>query len=139
MLAKKYDYKESEEKWLKYWEDQKINEFKIDQRKLYSIDTPPPTVSGSIHIGHVFSYSQAEMIARYKRLCGFNVYYPFGFDDNGYRVGYGKGFYDKLICDCNSNLLKIGFSFFAPVNIEDVNEFDKKLDFCITPDRIFQF
>ena len=62
-----------------------------------------------------------------------------GFDDNGYRVGYGKGFYDKLICDCNSNLLKIGFSFFAPVNIEDVNEFDKKLDFCITPDRIFQF
>lgn len=83
MLAKKYDYKESEEKWLKYWENQKINEFKIDQRMLFSIDTPPPTVSGSIHIGHVFSYSQAEMIARYKRLCGFNVYYPFGFDDNG--------------------------------------------------------
>ena len=50
---------------------------------MYSIDTPPPTVNGKIHIGHIFSYSQAEMIARYKRLRGYNVFYPFGFDDNG--------------------------------------------------------
>ena len=74
---------EKEEKWLKYWEDNKIYEFKRDDRKVYSIDTPPPTVNGKIHIGHLFSYSQAEMIARYKRLRGFNVFYPFGFDDNG--------------------------------------------------------
>ena len=52
-------------------------------REVYSIDTPPPTVNGKIHIGHIFSYSQAEMIARYKRLRGYNVFYPFGFDDNG--------------------------------------------------------
>ena len=50
---------------------------------MYSIDTPPPTVSGSLHIGHLFSYAQAEMIARFHRMQGENVYYPFGFDDNG--------------------------------------------------------
>ena len=83
MLDKKYNAKEKEAKWLNYWQENKIYEFKPDKRKIYSIDTPPPTVSGSIHIGHIFSYSQTEMIARYKRLRGYNVFYPFGFDDNG--------------------------------------------------------
>lgn len=83
MLDKKYDAKEKEGKWLKYWQDNNIYEFKPDQREIYSIDTPPPTVSGNIHIGHIFSYSQTEMMARYKRLRGYNVFYPFGFDDNG--------------------------------------------------------
>ena len=83
MLDKKYNSLEKEEKWLNYWKENKIYEFKPDQRKVYSIDTPPPTVNGKIHIGHIFSYSQAEMIARYKRIRGYNVFYPFGFDDNG--------------------------------------------------------
>ena len=83
MLDKKYNSKEKEEKWLNYWKDNKIYEFKLDNREIYSIDTPPPTVNGKIHMGHIFSYSQTEMIARYKRLRGYNVYYPFGFDDNG--------------------------------------------------------
>lgn len=83
MLDKKYNSLEKEEKWLNYWKENKIYEFKLDQRKIYSIDTPPPTVNGKIHIGHIFSYSQAEMIARYKRISGYNVFYPFGFDDNG--------------------------------------------------------
>jgi valyl-tRNA synthetase len=83
MLDKKYNALEKEEKWLNYWKENKIYEFKPDQRKVYSIDTPPPTVNGKIHIGHIFSYSQAEMIARYKRISGYNVFYPFGFDDNG--------------------------------------------------------
>jgi len=83
MLDKKYDFKEKEIKWMDYWKDNNIYEFKQDQREVYSIDTPPPTVNGKIHIGHIFSYSQAEMIARYKRLRGYNVFYPFGFDDNG--------------------------------------------------------
>ena len=83
MLDKKYDFKEKEIKWMNYWKDNKIFEFRFDNRELYSIDTPPPTVNGKIHMGHIFSYSQAEMIARYKRLCGYNVFYPFGFDDNG--------------------------------------------------------
>ncbi len=83
MLDKKYNSLEKEEKWLNYWKENKIYDFKIDNREVYSIDTPPPTVNGKIHIGHIFSYSQAEMIARYKRLRGYNVFYPFGFDDNG--------------------------------------------------------
>lgn len=83
MLDKKYNASEKEEKWLNYWKENKIYEFKKDGRKVYSIDTPPPTVNGKIHIGHIFSYSQTEMLARYKRLRGYNIFYPFGFDDNG--------------------------------------------------------
>ena len=83
MLDKKYNFKEKEKKWMNYWKDNNIYEFKKDEREIYSIDTPPPTVNGKIHMGHIFSYTQTEMIARYKRLRGFNVFYPFGFDDNG--------------------------------------------------------
>lgn len=83
MLDKKYNAQEKEQKWLNYWNENKIYEFKKDGRKIFSIDTPPPTVNGKIHIGHIFSYSQTEMIARYKRLRGYNIFYPFGFDDNG--------------------------------------------------------
>ena len=83
MLDKKYNALEKEAKWLNYWKENKIYKFVPDKRKIYSIDTPPPTVNGKIHIGHIFSYSQAEMIARYKRIRGYNVFYPFGFDDNG--------------------------------------------------------
>lgn len=83
MLDKKYNSLEKEEKWRKYWEENGIYDFKKDGRKVFSIDTPPPTVSGNIHIGHIFSFSQAEMLMRYKRLCGYNTFYPFGFDDNG--------------------------------------------------------
>ncbi len=75
---------EIERKWLGYWEKEKI--YKFDQKsknKIYSIDTPPPTVSGEMHIGHAFSYSQQDFIARYKRMRSFNVFYPFGTDDNG--------------------------------------------------------
>ncbi|MBU2477397.1 valine--tRNA ligase, partial [Candidatus Micrarchaeota archaeon] len=81
-LAKKYNPKESEKKWSDYWEKEKLFQFKPG-KKIYSIDTPPPTISGTIHIGHAFSYAQAEFIARYKRMKGFSVFYPFGFDDNG--------------------------------------------------------
>ena len=74
---------ELEKKWLSYWEKEKVYSFKSDKKKVYSIDTPPPTVSGNMHIGHAFSYSQEDFIARYKRMSGFNVFYPFGTDDNG--------------------------------------------------------
>ena len=83
MLDKKYNAQEKEIKWLNYWNENKVYEFKPDQKEVFSIDTPPPTVNGKIHIGHIFSYSQTEMIARYKRLRGYNIFYPFGFDDNG--------------------------------------------------------
>ena len=83
MLDKKYNAEEKENKWLNYWKENKVYEFKPDKREVFSIDTPPPTVNGKIHIGHIFSYTQTEMIARYKRLRGYNIFYPFGFDDNG--------------------------------------------------------
>ncbi len=83
MLDKKYNASEKEMKWLKYWQENRVYDFKPDKRKIFSIDTPPPTVNGKIHIGHIFSYSQTEMIARYKRLRGYNIFYPFGFEDNG--------------------------------------------------------
>ncbi|MBI4141465.1 valine--tRNA ligase [Candidatus Woesearchaeota archaeon] len=83
-MPDKYNPQESEQKWLTYWEQEKIFAFDPEAKgKIYSIDTPPPTVSGKMHIGHAFSYTQQDIIARYKRLRGFNVFYPFGTDDNG--------------------------------------------------------
>ena len=83
-LEARYDAKQSEPKWQQFWEEKQL--FKYDrnsEKEAYSIDTPPPTVSGKLHIGHVFSYTQTEIIARYQRMLGKNVMYPFGFDDNG--------------------------------------------------------
>ncbi|MBS3088712.1 valine--tRNA ligase [Candidatus Pacearchaeota archaeon] len=78
------DLKSIEKKWAEYWEKEKIFKFNPKTgKKIYSIDTPPPTVSGEMHIGHAYSYSQEDFIARYKRMRGFEVFYPFGTDDNG--------------------------------------------------------
>lgn len=76
--------KHIEEKWMNYWDKEKIYAFDPkSKKKIYSIDTPPPTVSGEMHMGHACSYAQQDFIARYKRMKGFNVFYPFGTDDNG--------------------------------------------------------
>jgi 5-formyltetrahydrofolate cyclo-ligase len=62
------------------------------------------------------------------------------FDVQGYRVGYGKGYYDKYLAQCKANVLKIGFSYFEPLTtIDDVDEFDVPLNICITPQRIYEF
>jgi valyl-tRNA synthetase len=83
-MQKHYDYKTIEKNIQQLWSDEKTYNYSKDPDKpLYSIDTPPPTVNGSLHIGHIFSYVQAEMIARYRRMQGYNIFYPFGFDDNG--------------------------------------------------------
>ena len=73
-----------EQEIIKLWEKEKVYKFNPKtKKKIYSIDTPPPTVSGKMHIGHAFSYSQQDFIARFKRMSGFEVFYPFGTDDNG--------------------------------------------------------
>ncbi len=77
-----YNFKLSEEQLKQFWEKEKIYKFKPG-KKIYSIDTPPPTVSGKMHIGHAFQYSQMDFMARFKRMQGFSVFYPFGTDDNG--------------------------------------------------------
>ncbi len=74
-----------EAKWGQAWEAAGSYAFVRPERReqVFSIDTPPPTVSGSLHVGHVFSYTHTDLIARYKRMQGFHVYYPIGWDDNG--------------------------------------------------------
>lgn len=74
-----------EEKWREVWAENRIYAFNPDteRKAVYSIDTPPPTVSGSLHVGHVFSYTHTDLVARYQRMRGKNVFYPMGWDDNG--------------------------------------------------------
>ena len=82
---KKYDFKNIEQKWNQYWEKEGIYNFDSKSRKpIFSVDTPPPTISSAqLHVGHAMSYSQAEFIVRYKRMKGYNIFYPMGFDNNG--------------------------------------------------------
>jgi len=83
-MDKKYEAQTNEAQIASRWEkEQTFKAHKDTQKPLFSVDTPPPTISGSLHVGHIFSYTQTDIIARFKRLCGFNVFYPFGFDDNG--------------------------------------------------------
>lgn len=84
MLEKKYQFVEIEPKMQELWEKEQVFLYKKEEgKKTYSVDTPPPTISGALHIGHVSSYTQAEVISRFKRLMGYNVFYPLGFDNNG--------------------------------------------------------
>jgi valyl-tRNA synthetase len=84
-FPKSYDFKETEKKWIETWETNKYFEFnRQNPGELFVVDTPPPYVSADhLHAGHIMSYAQAEFIVRYKRMKGFNVFYPMGFDDNG--------------------------------------------------------
>ena len=74
-----------EAKWVQVWRDQDTYAFRRPRSRedVFSIDTPPPTVSGSLHVGHVFSYTHTDTIARYQRMRGKEVFYPMGWDDNG--------------------------------------------------------
>jgi valyl-tRNA synthetase len=74
-----------ETKWQQRWADESTYQFDRAKSRdqIFSIDTPPPTVSGSLHIGHVFSYTHTDVIARFQRMRGREVFYPMGWDDNG--------------------------------------------------------
>jgi valyl-tRNA synthetase len=74
-----------EAKWMARWEESGVYRFDRarSRAEIFSIDTPPPTVSGSLHVGHVFSYTHTDLIARFQRMRGAEVFYPMGWDDNG--------------------------------------------------------
>ncbi len=78
-----------EDKWVQVWRDHGTYAFdrsralSLPRDQVFAIDTPPPTASGSLHVGHVFSYTHTDCMARYKRMCGLEVFYPIGWDDNG--------------------------------------------------------
>src|SRR5664279_4672369 len=78
-----------EDKWAPVWENE--GTYRFDRRKaladgsdsVFSVDTPPPTASGSLHIGHVFSYTHMDLVTRFQRMRGKDIFYPMGWDDNG--------------------------------------------------------
>ncbi len=148
MLDKKFNL-EKEKEIQKLWEEKEAFKFKgVDERPVYSVDTPPPTISGNLHVGHIFSFTQAEMIVRYHRLKGENIFYPFGFDDNGLPterlVEREEGIYAKdlprseFIEKCNitkdkyikefQNLFKrLGISADWDLGYDTINELSRKV------------
>jgi valyl-tRNA synthetase len=90
-----------EDKWAKRWETERVYAFDRTARRpqVFSIDTPPPTVSGSLHVGHVFSYTHTDTVARFKRMRGLQVFYPIGWDDNGLATERRVQNYFGVRCD----------------------------------------
>ena len=100
-LPKKPKLEGLEQKWAERWEQD--GTYRFDRAKardeIYAIDTPPPTVSGSLHVGHVFSYTHTDLIARYQRMRGREVFYPMGWDDNGLPTERRVQNYFNVRCD----------------------------------------
>jgi valyl-tRNA synthetase len=90
-----------EEKWAARWESEGTYRFdrQATRERVYSIDTPPLTVSGSLHVGHAFSFTHTDTIARYRRMRGFTVFYPMGWDDNGLATERRVQNYFGIRCD----------------------------------------
>ncbi len=84
-VLKNYKFQDIEQKLQAFWQEHKIYSWDSSESRenVFSIDTPPPTVSGQLHIGHVYSYTHTDFIARFQRMMGKTVFYPVGFDDNG--------------------------------------------------------
>lgn len=83
-LAQRYDAQTVERNLEQHWAASGVYRFdSTSDTPIYAIDTPPPSVSGTLHLGHVFSYTHADFFARYRRMRGDNVFYPMGYDDNG--------------------------------------------------------
>ncbi len=84
-LPKKYNPREIEDRWIAYWKAQRTYAWDPARGRdeTFVVDTPPPTVSGSLHVGHIFSFSHQDFIVRYQRMRGKNIFFPIGWDDNG--------------------------------------------------------
>ena len=92
-----------EERWSAAWDAAGTHTFDrtAGRAEVFSIDTPPPTVSGSLHVGHVFSYTHADTIARYQRMTGKSVFYPMGWDNNGVPTERRAENYFGVLCDAS--------------------------------------
>lgn len=103
-LPQNYDFKAIEKKWAQHWDDSGIHRWnpEINREHTFIVDTPPPTVSGSLHVGHVFSYTHTDLIVRYQRMKGKNIMYPMGWDDNG--LATERRVQNKLAILCNPEL-----------------------------------
>ena len=83
-LPERYDPAQLEARWRRNWQERGVHAFDpATCRATFSIDTPPPTVSGELHVGHAFSYTHTDLVARFQRMRGKSVFYPMGWDDNG--------------------------------------------------------
>ena len=114
-----------EEKWDRSWSDDGVYRFDrtAERASVFSIDTPPPTVSGSLHVGHVFSYTHTDLIARYRRMSGRDVFYPMGWDDNGLPTERRVQNYFGVRCDPSLPY----DAEFEPIGREGVGPDGKKL------------
>ena len=124
-FEKNYNHLEVEKRIVSNWEDNKIYYgIDLDNKKLFSIDTPPPTASGYLHIGHVFSYSHQDIIARFKRMNGFEIFYPMGWDDNGLPTERRVQDYFNVRCDPDEK------------SVENIQEFVEKIDKKSNPVKV---
>lgn len=124
-FEKNYNHLEVEKRIVSNWEDNKIYYgINLDNKKLFSIDTPPPTASGYLHIGHVFSYSHQDIIARFKRMNGFEIFYPMGWDDNGLPTERRVQDYFNVRCDPDEK------------SVENIQEFVEKIDKKSNPVKV---
>lgn len=100
-LDAKLNPAEIENRMVEYWEKSGVYKFDPSRPRAetFAIDTPPPTVSGSLHIGHIMSYSQADILARYQRMMGKNMFFPIGWDDNGLPTERRVQNYFNIKCD----------------------------------------
>ena len=103
-IPKKYSHIDVEKKWAERWEELDIYcwDPSKSREQTFIVDTPPPTVSGSLHVGHVFSYTHTDLIVRYQRMLGKNIMYPMGWDDNG--LPTERRVQNKFGIQCEPNL-----------------------------------
>ncbi|WP_435592006.1 valine--tRNA ligase [Nocardia sp. bgisy118] len=114
-----------ETKWSAFWNETELYRFRRPGTRdaVFSVDTPPPTVSGSLHVGHVFSYTHTDIIARYQRMRGKHVFYPMGWDDNGLPTERRVQNYYGVRCDPS---LPYDPAFEVPVPVMERTGAEKK-------------
>jgi valyl-tRNA synthetase len=100
-LPSHFNAAEAEERWGRLWDEWQVHYYDETRgrEETFVVDTPPPTVSGSLHIGHVFSYTQTDVIVRQQRMRGRNIFYPMGWDDNGLPTERRVQNYFHVRCD----------------------------------------